>query len=173
MIEKVKYKYLFGSKMLKLENNRDEDWMTFIEADPRTAREKNCHSIEFYQTILKHFVNGQNITADPFNGLYLYQLSMGFIMEEEYPFKWFNILEHKEIWLKWVKAYVNAKFTETWATEIKTLPKQFYHLLYQYYMIKENTHWISEEAKAEVQKIHDLEMPSSYFEELRALINSL
>jgi hypothetical protein len=53
------------------------------------------------------------------------------------------------------------------------LPKQFYQLLYQYYMIKENTHWISEEAKAEVQKIHDLEMPSSYFEELRALINSL
>ena len=40
-------------------------------------------------------------------------------------------------------------------------------------MIKENTHWISEEAKAEVQKIHDLEVSSSYFYELRDLINSL
>jgi hypothetical protein len=40
-------------------------------------------------------------------------------------------------------------------------------------MIKENTHQISDEAKINVQKIHDLEMPSSYFYELRELINSL
>jgi hypothetical protein len=40
-------------------------------------------------------------------------------------------------------------------------------------MIKENTHWISEPAKELVQKIHDLEMPSSYFYELKDLINSL
>ena len=40
-------------------------------------------------------------------------------------------------------------------------------------MIMENAHWISNEAKANVQKIHDLEMPSSYFYELRDLINNL
>jgi hypothetical protein len=40
-------------------------------------------------------------------------------------------------------------------------------------MIKENTHQISDEAKINVQKIHDLEMPSSYFYELKDLINSL
>jgi hypothetical protein len=167
------YKYLTGSKMLKLENNRDEDWITFVAADSKIAQKKGCHSIAFYQTILKHFIGGINIAADPYKALYLYQLSNGFIVDEEYPFKDFNILEHKEVWVKWLKAYINAKSSEDWATKTEVLPKQFYHLLYQYYMIKENTHWISDEAKAEVQKIHDLEMPSSYFEELKALINSL
>jgi hypothetical protein len=53
------------------------------------------------------------------------------------------------------------------------LPKWFYHLAYQYNMIIEDTHWISDEAKVDVQKIHDFEMPSSYFYELREKINNL
>jgi hypothetical protein len=40
-------------------------------------------------------------------------------------------------------------------------------------MISRNTHWISGLEKAVVQKIHDLEMPSSYFYELKELINTL
>mgnify|MGYP006988383097 CR=1 FL=1 len=68
---------------------------------------------------------------------------------------------------------MNAEKTEEWAFKTNILPKQFYHILYQYYMIIENTHWISDSAKVDVQKIHDLEMPSSYFYELRDLINSL
>ena len=167
------YKYLFGSKLLKLKNNRDEDWMRFQETDSRTAQKNGCHSISFYKTLIRHFTAEQGITADYFKTLYLYQLSNGFIPEEEYPFRDFNILEHKKAWINWLKAYTNAKSSEDWATKTEVLPKQFYHILYQYYMITENTHWISEEAKAKVQKIHDLEMPSSYFEELRALINSL
>jgi hypothetical protein len=103
----------------------------------------------------------------------MYQISVGFHDDENYPFKEFNILEHKEVWIKWLKAYMNAEDTETWATTKDVLPKQFYHILYQYYMITENVHFISDEAKVDVQKIHDLEMPSSYFYELRDKINSL
>lgn len=167
------YKYLVGSKLLKLTNNRDEDWITFVSEKSKVAQKTGKHSISFYQTLVKLFSSGKNIKADPFKALYIYQLSNGFITEEDYPFKDFNVLENKETWASWLKAYINASTTEAWATETDTLPKQFYHPLYQYYMIKENTHWISEEARAKVQKIHDLEMPSSYFEELRALINSL
>ena len=167
------YKYLVGSKLLKLTNNRDEDWITFVAEDSSVARKTGKHSISFYQTLIKLFSSGKNIKADPFKALYIYQLSNGFILEEDYPFKEFNILEHKKAWIDWLKAYTNAKSSEDWATKTEVLPKQFYHLLYQYYMIKENTHWISEEAKAEVQKIHDLEVPSSYFYELQGLINSL
>ena len=53
------------------------------------------------------------------------------------------------------------------------LPKQFYHLVYQYYMLQENTHYISAQGFSIVQKIHDFEMPASYFYELRDLINAL
>lgn len=169
----TEYKYLYGSKMLKLNNSRDEDWLSFIEADSKVAREQKCHSIEFYKTIIEHFIKGQSLGADPFKALYLYQLSTGFSSDEDYLFKHFNILMHKETWSQWLKAYMNSAAVEKIATKSQYLPKSLYHILYQYYMIKEDTHWISEEAKAEVQKIHDLEMPSSYFEELKALINSL
>jgi hypothetical protein len=111
--------------------------------------------------------------VEPYKATALYQLSREFFNDKDYPFNNFNILEHVEIWKEWLKAYMNGKKIEAWATKADTLPKQFYHVLYQYYMITENEHWISDSAKAEVQKIHDLEMPSSYFYELRDLINSL
>ena len=40
-------------------------------------------------------------------------------------------------------------------------------------MITEGVHFISEAAMVDVQKIHDLEMPSSYFYTIRDLINGL
>ncbi len=167
------HRYLFGSKMLKLENNRDEDWLIFTNDNAKTAREKGYKSIPFYQGILDRFIKGNKIKKDSFNALYLYQLSAIFIDDIDYPFSNFNILEHKKVWIEWLKAYVNSETNESWATKTGTLPKQFYHILYQYYMITENAHWISDEARVNVQKIHDLEMPSSYFYELRGLINSL
>lgn len=169
----MEHKYLFGSKMLKLSNNRDEDWLTFVDEQAKVANELGCKSIPFYQTLINFFIRGRNIKPDMFSGLFLYQLSAPFIEEENYPFKDFNILEYKEVWKQWLKAYVASEQNEAWATKENVLPKQFYHLLYQYHMITENAHWISDEAKIDVQKIHDLEMHSSYFYKLRELINDL
>lgn len=169
----VQYKILFGSKMLKLTNNRDEDWLTFIDERASEAREKGCQSIPFYQNLIKAFIEGKNIKINRFNALYLYQLSAPFMDVADYPFSSFNILEHKEVWKRWLKCYVNSKAIEKRVVVGDILPKTCYHLLYQYRMILEDTHYISDEAKAEVQKIHDLKMPSSYFYELRDLINSL
>ena len=166
-------KYLFGSKMLKLNNCRDEDWLTFVDEDTKTAREMRCMSIPFYQTIINHFIRGKNIKSNPFNALYLFQLSAPFIEAEDYPFADFNIFDHKGVWVEWLKAYMNAPEIEQYAFSLGTLHKTFYHILYQYHMIVEDTHWISDEAKASVQKIHDYKMPSSYFYELREKINSL
>lgn len=167
------YKYLLGSKMLKLENNRDEDWTVFVNENAKTANNYGYKSIPFFQTIINFFTRGNNIKADPYSALFLYQLSTGFVDDAEYPFGEFNILEHIKVWKEWLKAYMNGKKVEARATKTDILPKQFYHILYQYYMITENVHFISDEAKAKVQKIHDLEMPSEYFYELRDLINSL
>lgn len=169
----MQHKYLFGSKMLKLNNNRDEDWLTFTDTDAATAREHGYKSISFYSGIIDYFKSGTSIKSDPFIALYLYQLSAKFIEDADYPFNTFNILDHKDVWIKWLKAYVADDKNETWATKEDVLPKQFYHMLYQYYMITENVHWISDDAKAQVQKIHDLEVPFSYFYELRDLINGL
>lgn len=177
------YKYLYGSKLLKLNNPHDEDWLIFIDLPASKIRvaqrngkikTKNVHSLPLIKTLMQHFLKKDHVKVDPYKALYLYQLSGGFFTEDpEYIFKDFNVLDYKEVWSLWLKTYVNSEDTETLACHTSNLPKHFYQLLYQYYMIKENTHWISEEAKAEVQKIHDLEKPSSYFYELRDLINSL
>lgn len=169
----MKSKYLFGSKMLKLDNARDEDWISFLDCKGKDITEIGYRSIPCYHTILKHFIEGRNIKTDYYKAVALYQLSAGFNEDAEYPFNHFNILEHKEVWKKWLKAYINSDNNEAWAIKTDILPKQFYHLLYQYNMIVEDTHWISDEAKINVQKIHDLLMPSSYFYELRDLINNL
>lgn len=166
-------KYLYGSKMLKLKNARDEDWLSFVECKGKDITETGYRSIPFHQAILKHFIDGRNIKSDYYKAMNLYQFSAGFIDDAEYPFKDFNILEHKEVWKEWLKAYINEEKNEAWATKTDILPKHFYHLLYQYNMIVEDTHWISDQARVDVQKIHDLEMPASYFYELRDLINNL
>ena len=168
-----KYTYLVGSKMLGLQNCHDEDWLTFIDEKSSIARESGCHSISFYKNIIRQFKEGQIIHFDYFKALFIYQLSSGFFDDEGYIFKDFNILEHQVVWKKWLKAYVNSEAISNRILKDSRIQKWCYHLLYQYYMIKENTHRLSEEAMSEVQKIHDLERPSSSFEELKALINSL
>ena len=166
-------KYLFGSKMLKLENARDEDWISFVDCKGKDIKEMGYRSISCYRAVVNHFITGRNIKSDTYKAIHLYQLSAGFNGDDEYPFNDFNILEHKEVWKQWLKAFVNDEKNEVIATKEEHLPKSYYQILYQYNMIVEDTHWISDEAKVNVQKIHDLEMPSSYFYELRDLINSL
>lgn len=168
-----KYQCLMGSKMLGLKNTRDEDWITFADCSTEEGRNISCKSIDFVNLLIKSFIDAKNVKYSFYHAVYLYQLSSDFINETEYPFNYFNVLEYKKQWIQWLKAFINSKAAKKYAEKDEYLPKYFYHILYQYHMIIENIHWISSEAKANVQKIHDLEMPSSYFYELRDLINSL
>lgn len=173
MEHKMEHKYLFGSKLLQLNNCRDEDWLIFVNKRGADIKEKGHRSISCYNTILNRFVMGKNEAKDIFKSFYLYQLSAPFIDKEDYLFNFFNILEHRRVWITQLKGYINLEKTEQLSQKGDVLPKQFYHLAYQYYMLVEDAHWISDEAKEIVQKIHDYEMPTSYFYELKELINSL
>lgn len=166
-------KYVLGSKMLRMNNPRDTDEVTFVDKPSWQVRERGKISIPFVKMVIDSFTDGKNKPSDHYKSFYIYQLSAPFIEDENYPFKDFNILEHKDVWVKQLKGYMNHPATEEMAMKEDILPKNFYHILYQYNMIVENAHWISDEARENVQKIHDLEMPSSYFYELRELINSL
>jgi hypothetical protein len=170
----MEHKYLLGSKMLKLNNNRDEDWVTFVEKHNPEKRIKGHRRIPFFKMMMERFLGGEVHPDSMYHSCFFFQLSCGFFEgDENYPFKDFNLLEHKDVWIKQLKGYMNHPKTEKLAFSKETLDKTFYHILYQYHMIVEDTHWISDEAKVDVQKIHDLEMPSSYFYELRDKINSL
>lgn len=168
-------KVLLGSKMLKLNNPRDEDWVEFV--DLRQSKITNIcsqRSIPAFRGMIERFAAGKYSASSciPHMIRTFYQLSKGF-HDETYLFSEFDIFEHKEEWIACLKKYMNSRGIEEYALKSETLPKDFYHILYQYYMITGNSHWISDVAKNKVQKIHDLEMSSSYFYELRELINSL
>lgn len=165
------YPILLGSKMLRMNNYRDEDWLTFVDIPPEEKKNGEI-SIPFLLNLIHSFVEGKNVPGDASKALYLYQISEGFHTSDDYPIS-FNILEHKNVWIQCLKSYMNSERTEKSIENRDILLKKFYHILYQYHMIIEDTHWISDEARVNVQKIHDLEMPSSYFYELRELINSL
>lgn len=168
----MEYKCLYGSKMLKLDNCSDEDWVFLVDNSRKYVNGIATMNYPFYNRLVNSFTKGSNVDGDPYKALFLYQMSKGFHDDPDYPFD-FNVLEYKDTLAKCLKTYVNLPRVEQSAIKTDILPKKFYHLLYQYYMITENVHFISDEAKAQVQKIHDLEMPSSYFYELRKLINSL
>ena len=169
----MEYKFVLGSKMLRMNNPRDIDEVTFVDKPSWQVRERGKISIPFFRMIMDSFICGENEADDHYKASYIYQLSAPFIEDENYPFKDFNILEHKDVWVEQLRGYMNHPATEEMAMKGDVLPKTFYHILYQYNMIVENVHLISDEARVNVQKIHDLEMPSSYFYELRELINNL
>lgn len=169
----MELKYVLGSQMLLMNNPRDVDEITFVDEPSWKVRENHKRSIPFVKKIIDSFTEGKNKPNDFFKTMYIYQQSASFFEDENYPFNDFNILEHKEVWIEQLKGYMNHTSTEENAIKENILPKNFYHILYQYNMIVENAHWISDEARVNVQKIHDLEMPSSYFYELKELINNL
>ena len=167
------HKYVLGSKMLQINNPRDIDEITFVDKPSWQVRENGKRSIPFVKMIIDGFTKGKNKPNDFFKAMYIYQQSAPFFEDYNYPFKDFNIFDYKEVWIEQLKGYMNYPATEETAIKGDILPKNFYHILYQYHMIQENVHHISDEARINVQKIHDLEMPSSYFYELRELINKL
>lgn len=169
----MEHKIVLGSRMLQMNNPRDTDEIVLVDKPSWEVRDTGCRSIPFTRMIIDHFIKGKTKANDPYTSFYIFQLSAPFFDDKNYPLNDFNILEHKEVWINQLKGYINHGDTEAKALAEEMLPKRYYHLLYQYHMIKENTHRISDEARVNVQKIHDLEMPSSYFYELRDLINSL
>lgn len=145
--------------MLKLKNCKDIDYIPNSKIPSITA-------------ILNEYTQGNNHPLDAYKTLYLYQLSNGFHNEESYDFKDFNIFNYKTIWIQQLQNHF-AILNLQQIAQLQVLPKFFYHYLYQYYMIIENTHYISNGAKEPVQKIHDLQMPGEYVYELSNLIYSL
>lgn len=157
-------KYLIGSKLLLLDNCRDEDWITLSEGSKK---------LRIHEKMIENFMKGKNYPGDSYKGRVLYQLSNGFYADSaEAPFPHFNILEHKENWIQCIKSRFAFYDIDTIA-QLEILPKYFYHFIYQYYMIKENTHYISEEGKSIVQKVHDLEKPGYFIYIINDMIKEL
>ena len=91
-------KFLFGSKMLRLNNCRDEDWIIFSNDMVEQYDHKSpCHhiNIQHEKKIIDNFKTNNIISNSVYQALFLYQMSEGFhCNESNFPIK-FNILQHK------------------------------------------------------------------------------
>lgn len=168
----VNYTILIGSKCLKIPNARDVDTLTVNLISTRSNPGEYIAKKHLDENI-SMFCKCTADTYNPFSACVLYMLSNGFHESElNYPFRYFNLLNHPDAILHSIQTYLN-NYNVVELEKNSYLPKQFYHIVYQYYMILENTHWISDEGREIVQKIHDFQMPASYFYELKDLVNNL
>lgn len=169
----TKFVCLFGSQLLKLDNCRDEDWCEYADvAQTAEVSSNSPRSIQATKDFLENFKRGAVPAGDNYSTLMVYQFS-DYWHKEEYPFAGFNIFEHQKEWIRHLKGFMNDENIERNALKKEKLQKEFYHIVYQYYMIKEQQFDISKEGRLLVQKIHDLEMPSLFFYELKKQINQL
>lgn len=165
-------KYLIGSCFLQLDNCRDEDYLYFGEQKRSVALNLNESYMpkNFFKWYIEIFKNGNTQASDSFVIFTLYQFSQGW--RKDFPIA-FEIFDFQKQWVDALKKYINLPETEELVKQETFLLKKMYHIVYQYYMIKEQKYLISEEGKKVVQQIHDLTMPAEYFFEIKKLINSL
>lgn len=165
-------KYLIGSQFLKLQNCKDTDYLLTGEQLSTVSLQKNESylPIDFFQWYVDFLKGDEEKTTDSFVFFTLYQFSQGW--RPDFPVK-FEMLDFKKKWIKLLQHFVNSEeATKRMLTGGKAT-KVFYHIAYQYYILKENTYQISEEGLSLVQHIHDFGMEEKDFFELKNMVNSL
>lgn len=169
--------FLVGSRLLRMDNCGDTDYCYFSKI--RLPKEYKVHKIPMVAKLMQNFPkylkyrNAKGSTSTMSVSNYYYQYSKCFHPEEDWPITW-DIRDYKEDWIKMLKNHINSEEAITQYIKGKTfIDKKFYNIAYQYFMIRDNTVYLEGESKQIVQKIHDRQMPISYFYEMRELINAL
>ena len=169
--------YLVGSRLLMLDNCRDTDYIYF-DGIKQSSGNNCCYikmNLPHVELILSQMGNPAK-TLRSFNFPvcnYYYQFSSCF-QPDDFPIKW-DIRDNKEAWKTLLKQHIsNQKAVDKYINPSEGLCKKpLYNIAYQYFMIVDDAVWLSGEHKQIVQKIHDLEMPSDYFYELKEKILAL
>ena len=169
--------FLFGSRLLKLDNCRDYDYVHFdTDEVVRIEGEHHInHNSYHVESVFRNIRDSKTkLLSNNFIIInYFYQFSKCFHPEPDYPLQC-DIRNIKEGWITLLKRHINDSEAEKRYTEnTDILRKNFYHIAYQYFMIVDNAIYLEGEHKQIVQKIHDKEMPVAYFQELKQLINAL
>jgi hypothetical protein len=169
-------KYLIGSKILGLNNNKDIDYLIISEEYdykriPENGEDIVHRSVEHINKYLNYDVPyKRNCPLLLFN----YQLDHT-IIGQDFPI-YFDILEHKhnvvEL-LKYIKQNNEYNFNKRITFNKLYCCKNLYHLAYNLFILQNNSTQLTEEQKEIVQKIHDGLMPISYIDEMSKMIESL
>jgi hypothetical protein len=167
--------YLVGSKLLRLDNCGDTDYVYFdkgLDFSPAPNYHYIQYSAKELDFILKLFKSRPNNCLDFIS--YLFQFSSCFHPESDYPVTW-NVFEDKKAWVKALNVLMTDKgsYEKFIDADAGVLKKEFYNVAYQYYMIIESSPWLSKHNLDIVQKIHDRKMDINYFNFLKKKIAEL
>ncbi len=174
--------YLIGSQLLGLSNNKDVDYIVinnnidnsygvFCEhkdgADYFNYTEKTLNDIYNFKMDYK---KGFNI----YLFVVFYQLDAD-IIGQDFPLE-YHILNNRDKWKELLMYIVFAEkmnFTKKARFTNGCISKLIYHIAYLTYILKNNSTTLTAEQKANIQKIHDKQMPLEFLDELKADIMSL
>ena len=169
-------KYLIGSKLLGLTNEKDKDYMIISNKYDYKRISENDEDILYrsQENILYHLRFEGDYTKHTFIYLVNYQYDRE-IIGPDFPIE-YHILDHKYKlinFLQWIVANKEMNFNKNLKFKHGNCSKLIFHIAYNAFILQNNSPIITPEQKAIIQKIHDRQMPVDYLDELAAIINNL
>ena len=180
-------RYLLGSKILKLDNSRDHDYIVVSEGEEyRREWLENGEDILYIGEItLKNKLEFKDIDSlisnnTPSNRqllnrmLYNYQYDKD-IMPEEFCIT-YTLLDYREELTKLLKHIKEKKlfnFNKRIKINNQFCSKIVYHIAYNIFILQNNSPILTQEQKEIIQKIHDFKMPVEYVDVLNEMIDNL
>lgn len=168
--------YPIGSAMLKLNNIRDKDYLTFDEPGQKIRVENNIifdiHSVnkEFFEQAV--FFNTTQLEKDSqhfeYQQFIAYQLD--YSINNGTPYPQYNILEYKKPLYNLMSKYILnglPPFSSGFLEKPGVCDKKLYHIAYNIYILLNNSTILTKEQRENIQKIHDRMMPITFLTELK------
>lgn len=166
-------KYLVGSYLLGLSNQKDNDYLVIGEKPKDISLFNADEDIRFRkEEELKGCLRFEN---NSFGWIYNYQLDQ-VINPSFATYYSYNILDYKDKLKERLKNVVKNKsynFNKILTQGDGCCSKIIYHIAYNTFILENNNPIITAEQKAIIQDIHDLKKPIAYLDELAAKINAL
>ena len=169
-------KYLIGSSLIGLKNNRDVDYLILVDDIPKDPiREPGVDNHYWTKEQLIDFLNFKTDVKQPARQcLWNYQCDRDLI-GDDFPIE-FHILDHKEKlkdFLKKVVYHRQLNFNKYVTFDGGYCSKLIYHFAYNLFILQNNSVHMTQEQKEIIQKIHDYQMPIEYLDELERMLNEL
>lgn len=177
-------RYIVGSTLLQLNNRKDIDCICIVDELKQSYRKNidgydcDIHSIETLKNSIAFDIDYKNVSSDIhkkcFQLIVSYQCDYR-IIKQDFPFH-YDILENKEKVIEFLRYVVKNKwlnFNKNVRQNRFYCSKIIYHFAYTLFIMLNNDVNLTEEQRAIIQKIHDIQMPIEYLDELKKLLDEL
>lgn len=166
-------KYLVGSKLYKLENTQDTDYIIILEEVPTGLYKQPILEDWIWRTLdqLRDRLSFKEYTVETLTN---FQFDREMI-DARFPIE-YHILDYRENLIAMLKYIVDNQafnFDMSIQSGDHCCTKMIYYIAYNVFILQNNSVHITPEQKAIIQRIHDRQMPISYINELAAMIAEL